>query len=111
LFSPKQILNTAKKQFASSSKEHIKFTFPPLIFRAYQLAHQYKNVSSFDDKWEKKCDKIFKFCFQIINALIKADVQPEVSFKLFLQGAQTLCEVNYENSENITYEFISQVPN
>ena len=105
----KQILNTARKQFGNSGKDRINYTLPPLIFKAYQLAYRYKEVASQDDKWEKKCDKIFKFCFQTINALIKAELPAELSFRLFLQGSIALCEIAYENCENITYEFISQV--
>lgn len=81
---------------------------PPLIFKAYELAFRYKAASAEDDKWEKKCDKIFKFCFQTINALIKADLPAELPFRLFLQGSIALCQLNYESCENITYEFISQ---
>lgn len=102
------ILNTARKQFGSSGKERIKYTLPPLIFNAYELAARYKAAASEDDKWGKKCDKIFKFCFQTINALIKAELPAELPFRIFLQGAIALCNINYENCENITYEFISQ---
>ena len=52
----------------------------------------------------KKCERIFQFCLQTINALAK--VQPELSLRLFLQGALTADQVA---SETITYEFISQV--
>ena len=52
----------------------------------------------------KKCERIFQFCLQTINALAK--VQPELSLRLFLQGALTADQVG---SETITYEFISQV--
>lgn len=104
-----KILNTARKQFGNSGKDRINYTLPPLIFRAYDLAHRYKQAAEQDDKWDKKCDKIFKFCFQTINALIKAELPAELSFRLFLQGALSLCEIAYENCENITYEFISQV--
>lgn len=102
------ILNTARKHFGNSGKERIKFTLPPIIFKAYELAYKYKDASEKDEKWEKKCDKIFKFCFQTINALIKAELPAELPFRLFLQGSIALCDINYDNCENITYEFISQ---
>jgi vacuolar protein sorting-associated protein 35 len=102
------ILNAARKQFGNSGKERIKYTLPPIIFSAYELAARYKAAASDDDKWEKKCDKIFKFCFQTINALIKAELPAELPFRIFLQGSIALCQINYENCENITYEFISQ---
>lgn len=102
------ILNTARKQFGNSGKERIKYTLPPLIFGAYELAFRYKAAAEEDEKWEKKCDKIFKFCFQTINALIKAELPAELPFRIFLQGSIALCQIAYENCENITYEFISQ---
>jgi len=108
-FSLLKILNTARKHFGNSGKERIKYTLPPIIFKAYELAYRYKDSANEDEKWEKKCDKIFKFCFQTINALIKAELQAELPFKLFLQGSIALCDIEYENCENITYEFISQV--
>lgn len=102
------ILNAARKQFGNSGKERIRFTLQPIVFKAYELAYKYKEASSVDDKWEKKCDKIFKFCFQTINALIKAELPAEMAFRLFLNGSIALCEIAYDNCENITYEFISQ---
>jgi vacuolar protein sorting-associated protein 35 len=98
------ILQTARKQFANSGKERIRFTLPPLIFKAYALAQRFKQAGDDQANWEK----IFKFCFQTINALIKAELPAELAFRLFLQGTITLCEIDYENSQNITYEFISQ---
>jgi len=102
------MLSAARKQFGSSGKERIRYTLQPIVFKAYELAYRYKEAAETDDKWDKKCDKIFKFCFQTINALIKAELPAEIAFRLFLNGSIALCEINYENCENITYEFISQ---
>ena len=87
----------------------MKYTLPPIIFKAYELASRYKEAAQADENWEKKCDKIFKFCFQTINALIKVELPAELPFRMFLQGSIALCEIAYDNCENITYEFISQV--
>ena len=62
------------------------------------------SLSLQDDRWMKKCERIFQFCLQTINALTK--VQPELSLRLFLQGALAADQVG---SETITYEFITQV--
>ena len=51
-----------------------------------------------------KCEQIFKFCFQTINALVKN--QPELSLRLFLQGSLVADRIS---NETITYEFFSQV--
>ena len=57
-----------------------------------------------DDRWLKKCERIFQFCLQTITALTK--IQPDLSLRLFLQGALTADQIG---SETIAYEFISQV--
>ena len=61
-----------------------------------------------DDKWEKKCQKIFQFCHQTISALIKAEMA-ELPLRLFLQGAMTAGDITFENHETVAYEFMSQV--
>jgi vacuolar protein sorting-associated protein 35 len=99
------MLLSARKQFANSGKERMRYLLPPLIFKAYDLSYRYKKAENIANNWEK----IFKFCFQTINALIKAEQPAELTFRLFLQGTIALCEIDNENAQNITYEFISQV--
>jgi vacuolar protein sorting-associated protein 35 len=99
------MLITARKQFGNSGKERMRYLLPPLVFKAYDLSYRYKKGDDVDNNWEK----LFKFCFQTINALIKAELPAELTFRLFLQGAIALCEIDNENTQNITYEFISQV--
>ncbi len=72
-----------------------------IIIFAY-TAHTHTHTQ--DARWEKKCERIFQFCLQTINALTK--VKPELSLRLFLQGALTADQIA---SETVTYEFISQV--
>jgi vacuolar protein sorting-associated protein 35 len=98
------MLITIRKQFGNSGKERIRYLLPPLVFKAYDLSYRYKKANDANNNWEK----IYKFCFQTINALIKAELPAELTFRLFLQGSIALCEIDYENSQNITYEFISQ---
>lgn len=40
-----QILNTARKHFGSGGEKRIKYTLPPIVFSAFQLAYQYKDAS------------------------------------------------------------------
>ena len=40
-----QILNTARKHFGSGGEKRIKYTLPPILFSAFQLAYQYKDAS------------------------------------------------------------------
>lgn len=103
-----QILNTARKFFGAGGTKRIKFTLPPIIFQAYKLVLQYSEMSEEDDKWEKKCQKIFQFSHQTITALIKSELA-ELPLRLFLQGALTASQMEFENHETLAYEFISQV--
>ncbi|OBS81992.1 hypothetical protein A6R68_24018, partial [Neotoma lepida] len=102
------ILNTARKHFGAGGNQRIPFILPPLVFAAYQLAFRYKENSQVDDKWEKKCQKIFSFAHQTISALIKAELA-ELPLRLFLQGALAAGEIGFENYETVAYEFMSQV--
>ena len=61
-----------------------------------------------DDKWDKKCQKIFQFCHQTIAALAKAEYA-ELSLRLFLQGALVADCAEFSNAETVAYEFMSQV--
>jgi len=101
------ILNTARKHFGSGGNERIKFTLPPIVFAAYKLALRYSQLSEEDEKWEKKVAKIFQFCHQTISALIKAELA-ELPLRLFLQGALVCGQINFENHENVAYDFMSQ---
>uniref|UniRef100_UPI00358FEED2 vacuolar protein sorting-associated protein 35 n=1 Tax=Myxine glutinosa TaxID=7769 RepID=UPI00358FEED2 len=101
------ILNTARKHFGAGGNQRIKFTLPPLVFAAYRLAFWYNDCTQSDDKWEKKCQKIFSFCHQTISALIKAELA-ELPLRLFLQGALAAGEIAFENHETVAYEFMSQ---
>ncbi|XP_070386983.1 vacuolar protein sorting-associated protein 35 [Dermacentor albipictus] len=101
------IVMTARKHFGSGGNKRIRYTLPPLVFQSYQLAFKYRSLSDKDDKWEKKCNKIFQFCHQTISALIKAELA-ELPLRLFLQGALVAGQIKFENYETVAYEFISQ---
>lgn len=73
-----------------------------------QFLNYPKIVPHQDDKWEKKCQKIFSFAHQTISALIKAELA-ELPLRLFLQGALAAGEIGFENHETVAYEFMSQV--
>ncbi|XP_077983360.1 vacuolar protein sorting-associated protein 35-like [Glandiceps talaboti] len=101
------ILTSARNHFGNGGNKRIKYTLPPLVFNAFKLSYRYKEVGEEDDKWEKKCQKIFKFCHQTIGALIKAEYA-ELSLRLFLQGGLAAGEIGFENHETVAYEFMSQ---
>lgn len=101
------ILNSARKHFGAGGNKRIKYTLPSIVFQAYKLAFQYKSLQSDDERWEKKCQKIFQFCHQTISALIKAELA-ELPLRLFLQGALAAGQIEFENYETVAYEFMSQ---
>ena len=39
------ILNASRKHFAAGGNKRIRHTLPPLIFKAYQLAHLYSTLT------------------------------------------------------------------
>lgn len=58
--------------------------------------------------WDKKCQKILQFCHGTIAALARAEY-PELSLRLYLQGALCISQVKFSNHESVAYEFMSQV--
>ncbi|KAL1512525.1 hypothetical protein ABEB36_002106 [Hypothenemus hampei] len=99
------ILTVARKILGTGGPLRIKYTLPPLVFQAYQLAYKYKNSN--EEKWEKKCTKIFEFSHQTITALVKAELA-ELPLRLFLQGALAIDQISFDNHETVAYEFMSQ---
>lgn len=100
------ILTSARRHLGTGGRR-IKFTLPPLLFKAYQLAQKYHDLREQDDKWDKKVGKIFQFCHQTITALVKGE-QYDVGLRLFLQGAVVAGRVPFSNNETVAYEFMSQ---
>ncbi|KAK9309666.1 hypothetical protein QLX08_000861 [Tetragonisca angustula] len=101
------ILSAARKHFSAGGNKRIKYTLPPIVFQAYQLAFIYKGLKDQDEMWQKKCQKIFQFCHATITALMKAELA-ELPLRLFLQGAIAIGEIRFDNFEMVAYEFMSQ---
>ncbi|XP_033229903.1 vacuolar protein sorting-associated protein 35 isoform X1 [Belonocnema kinseyi] len=101
------ILSAARKHFSAGGNKRIKYTLPPIVFQAYQLAFTYKSLKEEDEMWQKKCQKIFQFCHTTITALMKAELA-ELPLRLFLQGAIAIGEIRFDNFEMVAYEFMSQ---
>lgn len=78
----------------------MRYTLAPLVFQAYQLAFKYRDIK--DEKWEKKCTKIFQFSHQTISALVKVELA-ELPLRLFLQGALAIDQIGFENHETVSY--------
>lgn len=103
-----KILMTARKHFGLGGTQRIKHVLPPLVFQAFQLANKYKSIAEEDELWDKKCQKILQFCHSTITALAKADL-PDLSLRLFLQGALVIGQIGYTNHEAVAYDFMTQV--
>ncbi|CAF1436904.1 unnamed protein product [Adineta steineri] len=101
------IIKTCQDTFKNGGLERMRFTYPPMIMQAYALTFRYKDIREQDEKWEKKCQKLFQLSNQLINTLTKLETN-DLSLRLYLQGALTASEIRSENAETIAYEFFSQ---
>ncbi|CAF3893498.1 unnamed protein product [Rotaria sordida] len=101
------IIKICQDTFKNGGLERMRFTYPPIIMQAYALTFRYKNIREQDEKWEKKCQKLFQLCNQLINTLTKLETN-DLPLRLYLQGALAASEIGSENAETIAYEFFSQ---
>lgn len=93
---------TARTHFGQGTStpplpQRIRYTLPPLIFAALNLADNLKQE-------ELIAKKVFKFVHETITALAKHD-QPELSLNLFLHAALTANNCGFEQ---IAYEFVTK---
>mgnify|MGYP002649530881 CR=1 FL=1 len=72
------------------------------------LIFRYTRLKAADEKWEKKCQKIYQYVNQLIVALLKEGTCPELCLRLFLEAAQNAAQSGIADRESIAYEFISQ---
>lgn len=99
-----ELLQTAYKQLADGG-ERIRWTFPPLITSAIQLARRFKARQSEEKDWEPRISSLFKFIHRLISILYTKVEAPEVCLRLFLLAAQVSDECGLEE---LTYEFFVQ---
>jgi vacuolar protein sorting-associated protein 35 len=104
------VLNSAKKILQAGGKR-IRFTFPSLVCEALALTSRYARVgpATNDEKWEKKCAKIFKFIHQCIKAMMDECDCAYLALRLLLQAALNANKTRVANHETVAYDFISQV--
>lgn len=79
-----------------------------LKFITYYFFSRYKKIKDTDDKWIKKCQKIYQFVNQLIVTLLKEGNCPELCLRLFLEAALNAAKSEIGDFESISYEFISQ---
>lgn len=102
------ILSTARKSLKVGTPKHIEFTFPSIVNEALNLALKYSEQGPKDEKWEEKCNKIFKFVHQTIKTLMEESSCAYLCLKLFLQAALNASKTKVKDHETFSYNFISQ---
>lgn len=102
-----QILLKAKSHFMKGGQRRIRYSLPPLIFSAYQLAYRYADLKEQDNDWGKKCLKLMEYAHGLAGNLAKAEY-PDLSLRLYLQGTLTAVQIGFPSYEEIAYEFLSQ---
>ncbi|UXI19240.1 transferase CAF17 [Sarcoptes scabiei] len=101
-------LSSIKKILATGGPSRIRFTYPSLVFEALQLSIRYKEIAEIDEKWAKKCKKIYQFVNQLIVTLLQDGNCPELCLRLFLEAALNAARSEVSGYDSISYDFISQ---
>lgn len=104
------VVSSARKILSQGGPKRIRYTFPSLVFEGLRLSLRYSEdgKAGHDEKWEKKCSKIFHFVHQTITAIMKDSNCPDVCLRLFLEAGLTASKSGIENRETLAYEFVSQ---
>lgn len=104
------VLSSSKKILQAGGKR-IRYTFPSLICEALALTSRYSQVGpqTNDEKWEKKCAKIFKFIHQCIKSIMDESDCAYLALRLLLQAALNANRTGVANHETVAYDFISHV--
>ncbi|PAA49851.1 hypothetical protein BOX15_Mlig015621g2, partial [Macrostomum lignano] len=101
------VLKTARRILATGGGRRVKYTLPPVVYQAYQLAIRFHNRQDSDDKWRKKCRKIFEFCHSTVCGLAKCEL-PNLALRLFVDGALVVDKIPFDQHDTVAYEFLSQ---
>jgi vacuolar protein sorting-associated protein 35 len=98
------LLSMARKHFVEGN-DRIRFTFPPIVFMALQLARRYKNLQDKDEEWTRKATTLFRFIHQLISVLYNKSDTHELALRLFLMAAQAADQCGFEEN---AYDFFVQ---
>lgn len=118
-------LSSIRKILATGGPSRIRYTYPSLVFEALQLSLKYVHFGEYefillilisryfslkekDDKWMKKCQKIYQYVNQLIMSLLKESNCPDLCLQLFLEAALNCSKSGITDRESISYEFVSQ---
>ena len=98
------ILEVSRKHFGEGGAQRIKYTLPPILMQAFQLAGKFHEAKAKDGEWDAKVGRIFKFCLSTISDLAKAEMT-DLPLRLYLQGALALDKIPCENQVTKTISF------
>uniref|UniRef100_A0A1I8IWV6 Vacuolar protein sorting-associated protein 35 n=1 Tax=Macrostomum lignano TaxID=282301 RepID=A0A1I8IWV6_9PLAT len=83
------VLKTARRILATGGGRRVKYTLPPVVFHSRQDS---------DDKWRKKCRKIFEFCHSTVCGLAKCEL-PNLALRLFVDGALVVDKIPFDQHD------------
>lgn len=101
-----ELLQTARRFFAEGGPR-MRYTFPPLIISAINLARRFKAREHVEIDWHNRVTTLFKFIHQLTSVLFSTVESPDTALRLFLLSAQVAdaCGTSFEE---LAYEFYVQ---
>ncbi|KAG9088275.1 Vacuolar protein sorting-associated protein 35, partial [Ceratobasidium sp. 392] len=101
-----ELLQTARRFFAEGGPR-MRYTFPPLIISAINLARRFKAREHVEIDWHNRVTTLFKFIHQLTSVLFSTVESPDTALRLFLLAAQVSdsCGAAFEE---LAYEFYVQ---
>ncbi|CAE6481610.1 unnamed protein product [Rhizoctonia solani] len=101
-----ELLQTARRFFAEGGPR-MRYTFPPLIISAINLARRFKAREHVEVDWHNRVTTLFKFIHQLTSVLFSTVESPDTALRLFLLAAQ-VCDTCGAAFEELAYEFYVQ---
>ncbi|KAG9091386.1 Vacuolar protein sorting-associated protein 35 [Ceratobasidium sp. UAMH 11750] len=101
-----ELLQTARRFFAEGGPR-MRYTFPPLIISAINLARRFKAREHVEIDWHNRVTTLFKFIHQLTSVLFSTVESPDTALRLFLLAAQ-VCDACGAAFEELAYEFYVQ---
>ncbi|QRV76950.1 vacuolar protein sorting-associated protein 35 [Ceratobasidium sp. AG-Ba] len=101
-----ELLQTARRFFAEGGPR-MRYTFPPLIISAINLARRFKAREHVEIDWHNRVTTLFKFIHQLTSVLFSTVESPDTALRLFLLAAQ-VCDACGASFEELAYEFYVQ---
>ena len=98
------ILVTVRKYFGMGGKRRIRHSVPPLVFRAIEVARQLHSETDAAE-WEASGARVYKFLLGTTKTFVELVKQPELSFRMLLQCAQSASATGFQA---VAYQFMEK---